>query len=115
MQSREKGLDWVSRARAGALVAVVLAATGCGQVVAIKVAKQDPNPQGYYVCVPSESGTTFVCQSDRAFHQYDAELAAGEPCEYGVANLHVESNWRGKVTRIQFSCATPPVGEFPKE
>jgi len=99
----------------GRLLALLLLAPACGQVVAIKVARHDPNPSGYYVCEPSGNGEAFACKSDRAFHQYDAELAAGEPCEYGIANLHVETNWRGKVTRIQFSCAVAPVGEFPKE
>jgi hypothetical protein len=90
--------------------------SGCGgQVVAVKLPMQDPNPNGYYVCVPGAGGASFDCKSERAFHQYDRELLAGEHCEYGVANLYVETNWHGTVTRIQYVCGTAPVGGFPND
>jgi len=90
-------------------------ALGCsGQLVAIKLPKQDANPNAYYVCVPSAVGATFDCKSERTFHQYDRELVVSEQrCAFGVANVYVETNWRGKVTRIQYVCGTAPVGEFP--
>ena len=40
---------------------------------------------------------------------------AGTECEYGIANVYVETDWRGNVTRIQYVCTTPPVGGFPSE
>lgn len=90
--------------------------SGCGgQVVAIKLPRQDPNVNAHYVCVPAASGETFECKSGRAFHQYDSELAAGAECEYGVANLHVETDWRGRVTRVQYVCAAAAVGELPPD
>jgi hypothetical protein len=91
----------------------LLSLTGCGQVIAIKLPKQDPNPNGFYVCEPA--GTGFACQSARVFHQYDRQLLAGEKeCDYGIAALYVETSWHGSVTRIQYQCSTPPVGDFPK-
>ena len=91
--------------------------TGCGgQLVAIKLPKQDPNPNAYYVCTPSAAGASFDCRSERAFHQYDRELAISEQqCDFGVANVYVETNWHGKVTRIQYVCGTAPVGGFPSK
>lgn len=96
-------------------MAWVLCLTGCtGQLVAIKLPKQDANPNAYYVCTPSSAGATFDCKSERAFHQYDRELVVGEQqCAFGVANVYVETNWRGTVTRIQYVCGTAPVREFP--
>jgi hypothetical protein len=96
-------------------IAWVLCLTGCsGQLVAIKLPKQDANPNAYYVCTPKDGGTTFDCKSERVFHQYDRELVVSEQqCDYGVANVYVETNWRGNVTRIQYVCSTAPVGEFP--
>jgi hypothetical protein len=86
--------------------------TGCGQVVAIKLPGQDPNPNGYYVCEPA-GGVSFDCKSHREFHQYDRELDAGKECSFGVANVYVETNWHGNVSRIQYVCSTPPVAGFP--
>ena len=99
-----------------ATLSVVFWLSACGgQVVAIKLPKQDANPNGYYVCTPSAGGATFDCRSERAFHNYDRELLAGTECEYGIANVYVETDWRGNVTRIQYVCTTPPVGGFPSE
>ena len=98
-----------------ALVSLLWLAGCGGQLVAIKLPRQDPNPNAYYVCVPTEGAPSFSCHSERAFHQYDRELLAGEQCDYGVANVYVETNWRGNVTRIQYVCGTAPVGDFPKE
>ena len=84
-----------------------------GQVVAIKLPQQDPNPNAYYVCEPTSGGASFDCKSDRKFHQYDRELLAGKECSFGVANVYVETNWKGNVTRIQYVCSTPAVGGFP--
>jgi hypothetical protein len=90
---------------------------GCsGQLVAIKLPKSDPNPNAYYVCVPSAASATFQCKSERVFHQYDRELVVSErECPFGVANVYVETDWRGKVTRIQYVCGTAPVGGFPEK
>jgi hypothetical protein len=86
--------------------------TGCGQVVAIKLPRQDPNPNAYYVCEPA-GGASFDCKSHREFHAYDRELTAGKECSFGVANVYVATNWHGNVSRIQYVCSTPPVGGFP--
>jgi len=83
----------------------------CGQVVAIKIPRQDPNPNAFYLCEPA--GDAFQCKSERAFHQYDRELSAGEKeCEYGVANVYVETSWHGSVKRVQYQCSVAPVGDF---
>jgi hypothetical protein len=97
-------------------LALLALLSGCsGQLVAVKLPKQDANPNAYYVCTPAEGGATFDCHSERAFHQYDRELVISEQqCDYGVANVYVETNWHGKVTRIQYVCGTAPVGEFPE-
>jgi hypothetical protein len=88
---------------------------GCGQVVAIKLPNQDPNPSAFYLCQPTGDGA-FTCESGRKFHQYDAELAAARnECAFGIANVYVETSWRGKVTHIQYQCSTPPVGGFPND
>lgn len=89
--------------------------SGCGgQLVAVKLPK-DPSPQAHYVCKPNEAKPSFDCESNRAFHQYDRELVVSrETCAEGVANVYVETNWQGKVTRIQYTCALPPVEDFPK-
>lgn len=92
----------------------LLCLAGCGQVVAVKIPRQDPNPNAFYLCEPAGEGA-FACKSERAFHQYDRELLAGEKeCDYGVANVYVETSWHGSVTRIQYQCSTAPVGDFPK-
>lgn len=98
-------------------LACLLCLTGCGgQLVAIKLPKQDANPNAYYVCTPSTADKTFVCRSERAFHAYDRELSISEQqCDFGVANVYVETNWRGNVTRIQYVCGTAPVGGFPNK
>jgi hypothetical protein len=100
-----------------ARLAWCLCLSGCGgQLVAIKLPKQDANPNAYYVCTPSAGGASFDCRSERAFHQYDRELAISEQqCDFGVANVYVETNFRGKVTRIQYVCGTAPVGGFPSK
>jgi len=90
--------------------------SGCGgQVVAIKLPRQDPNVNAHYLCQPSASGESFDCASGRAFHQYDSELVAGAQCEYGIATLHVETDWRGHVTRIQYVCAAAAVSDLPPD
>jgi hypothetical protein len=100
------------RVFSGLLVLLTLA--GCGQVVAVKIPRQDPNPNAFYLCEPAGDGA-FSCKSERAFHQYDRELVAGDKeCDYGVANVYVETSWHGSVTRIQYQCSTAPVGDFPK-
>ena len=105
------------RASAWLRMAWLLCVTGCsGQLVQIKLPKQDANPNAYYVCAPSAGGATFDCKSERAFHQYDRELSISEQqCDFGVANLYVETDWKGKVTRIQYVCGTAPVGGFPSK
>lgn len=91
----------------------LLCLSGCGQVVAVKIPRQDPNPNAFYLCEPAGDG--FACKSERAFHQYDRELLAGEKeCEYGVANVYLETSWHGSVTRVQYQCSVAPVGDFPK-
>jgi hypothetical protein len=92
---------------------LLLLLSGCGQVVAIKMPAQDPNPNAYYVCEPASGGAGFDCKSHREFHQYDRELDAGKECSFGVANVYVETSWHGSVTRIQYVCSTAPVGAFP--
>lgn len=97
------------------LMWIALVSSCGGQLVAIKLPKQDPNPNAYYVCKPTEGAPTFECRSERAFHQYDRQLAVPEEqCPYGVANVYVETDWRGKVTRVQYVCGTAPVGDFPQ-
>jgi hypothetical protein len=100
--------------RVSSVLAGLLCLTGCGQVVAVKIPRQDPNPNAFYLCEPAGEGA-FACKSERAFHQYDRELVAGEKeCDYGVANVYVETNWHGSVKRIQYQCSVAPVGDFPK-
>lgn len=93
------------------LLPIVLA--GCGQVVAVKLPGRDPNPNAYYVCEPSAGGASFDCKNHREFHQYDRALDVGKECSFGVANVYVETNWHGSVSRIQYVCSTPAVGGFP--
>lgn len=93
----------------------LLCLTGCGgELIQIKLPKSDANPNAYYVCTPAPGSPTFDCHSERAFHQYDRELVITEQqCDFGVANLYVETNSHGKVTRVQYVCGTAPVGGFP--
>ena len=90
-----------------------LAACG-GQVVAIKM-PLDANPSGHHTCVPAgESG--YACESRYTFHQYDREVEVKrDDCPYGVSRVYVETSAWGKVTRVQYTCATAPAGDFPKE
>ena len=85
-----------------------------GQVVAIKV-PLDANPSAHYTCVPEgESG--YACQSRYTFHQYDREVEVKrDECPYGVSRVYVETSTWGKVTRVQYTCATAVAGDFPKE
>ena len=102
------------------LGALVLCLTGCGggEVVAVKIKTvQNPNaetnPSGYYVCKPDQ-GTSFTCASGRAFHQYHRRFEIGAPCEFGVASVYVETEG-GKVSRVEYACGLPPVGDFPPD
>jgi hypothetical protein len=96
------------------LVGWPLAACG-GQVVAIKMPESDPNASGHYTCTPAgKSG--FECHSLYTFHQYDREVEVKkEHCAYGVSRVYVETDWRGNVTRVQYTCGTLPSGNFPTE
>jgi hypothetical protein len=89
---------------------------GCGgQVVAIKMPQHDPNPSAHYTCTP-EGKSGFACESRQTFHQYDREVEVSrQHCAVGVNRVYVETDWRGNVTRIQYTCGTLPSGEFPKE
>lgn len=86
---------------------------GCGgQVVAIEM-PHDPNPSAHYTCWP-DGESSFQCQSRQTFHQYDRVVSSSrEHCAYGVSRVYVETNWQGDVTRVQYTCGTAPVGEFP--
>lgn len=97
-------------------VMVGLLCAGCGgQVVAVKVAEVDPNGSAHYTCVPNE-GHGYDCSSRYTFHQYDREVTVSKDhCAYGVSRVYVETDWRGAVTRIQYTCGTPPSGDFPTE
>lgn len=86
-----------------------------GQVVAVKIEGQDANPHGYYVCEPSADGTSFDCKSGRAFHQYHRSLRIGSECSYGIADVYVETDAHGDVTRIQYVCAAAGTGGFPTD
>ena len=91
---------------------VLLGGVACGQVVAIKMPSKDPSTQGFYTCVPRDTG--FTCDSAQSLHQYDLRLESSEQkCENGVYQLHVETNWHGGVSRIQYQCAVAAVGGFP--
>jgi hypothetical protein len=50
-----------------------------------------------------------------AFHQYDRSLRIGSECSYGIADVYVETNARGDVTRIQYVCAAGGTGGFPTD
>ena len=96
----------------------VIAATGlfgsmaCAEVVAIRMPGTDPHPQAFYTCEPQ--GTGFECDSAQSLHQYDRRLdPSAQKCENGFHQLHVETNWRGQVSSIQYQCALAPVGGFP--
>lgn len=100
--------------RAFGTVLVALAALGCGEVVTVKTPASG-NPNGSYTCTP-EGEHGFACQSRYSFHQYDREVTVSkQQCAYGVSQIHVETNWRGKVTRIQYTCALLQSGDFPSE
>src|SRR5689334_21175841 len=90
----------------------LLSACG-GQVVAIKLPQYDPNPSAHDTCVPEgESG--FACRSRQTFNQYDRELGvSSQQCAYGVSRVYVETDWRGNVTRLQYTCSTAAAGDFP--
>ncbi len=100
-------------------LALCLGGCGGGEVVAVKFVHPDgeasnPNPSAHYTCQPAE-GATFACRSGQSFHQYDRVLEAGALCQYGVASVYVEASGSGKVTRIQYVCATPRTGGFPPD
>lgn len=98
------------------VVGLLLWLTGCGQVVAVKLPTRDANVNANYTCTPSSSAPTFDCRSQRTFHQYDRELGVDKKtCPFGVANVYVETNWHGGVSRIQYTCALAGVGGFPNE
>jgi len=98
------------------LFALAICVAGCsGEVIAVKLKNQEPNPNGYFTCQPAEGSATFTCASGQAFHQSDRELLAGEPCPYGLASIQVETSSSGKVTRVQYACALAPIGDFPPD
>lgn len=102
-------MTWSLRATAAG---VLLGSVACTNVVAIKMPNTDPSTQGFYTCVPS--GTGFACDSQQSLHQYDQRLEpSAQKCENGIHQVHVETNWRGNVSRIQYQCAVAPVGGFP--
>ena len=91
---------------------VLLGCVACGQVVAIKMPSKDPSTQGFYTCEPE--GTGFSCDSAQSLHQYDLRLEpSAQKCENGIYQVHVETNWHGGVSRIQYQCAVAEVGGFP--
>ena len=93
----------------------LLGLAGCsGQLVAIRLKGQDKNPSAYYVCVPASEGPRFECRSGRALHAFDRVLDAGGECPQGiVAEILVETDAHGSVTRIQYVCSVPPIDGFP--
>lgn len=94
------------------VVGVLVANVACGHVLAIKLPKTDPHTQGFYTCEPQ--GTGFECESGQSLHAYDSRLEpSAEKCENGFHEIHVETNWHGGVSRIQYQCAVPAVGGFP--
>ncbi len=99
------------------LGSLLVGVVGCGggEVVAVKFVGKDANPSAYFTCIPTSTGTSFSCASGQAFHQYDREFGAGQECQYGIANVYVETSGTGKVTRVQYDCAVAPVGGFPPD
>ena len=95
-----------------AVAVVLFGSVACGHVVAIKMPNKDPSPQAFYTCEPKDRD--FACDSAQSLHQYDARLEPSEQkCENGIYQVHVETNWHGGVSRIQYQCAVAPVGGFP--
>jgi len=93
-------------------IGVLIGSAACSHVVAIKMPSKDPNPQAFYTCEPKNEG--FVCDSAQSLHQYDQRLEPSEQkCENGIYQVHVETNWHGGISRIQYQCAVAEVGGFP--
>ena len=94
---------------------LLLGLSGCGgEVVELRFAR-DSNANGSYLCQPS-AGPEFACKSGQAFHQFDRVEEVKEDCPYGVASVYVETSSSGKVTRMQYACATPKVvDDFPPD
>jgi hypothetical protein len=95
------------------LLALGLWGCGGGEVVRIKIVRQDrtaldANASAHFTCAPNQ-GTTYSCRSGQTLNQFDRDLEAGAECSYGIASFHVETSASGKVTRIQYVCATAPV------
>lgn len=91
---------------------VLFCGAACANVVAIRMPSKDPHPQAFYTCEPK--GTGFTCDSGQSLHQFDLRLEpSAEKCENGVYEVHVETNWHGGVSRVQYQCAVAPVGGFP--
>lgn len=102
-------MTWSSWAVA---VGALFVNVACGHVVAIKLPNTDPHKQGYYTCDPD--GVGYKCDSAQTLNAYDSRLEPSEQkCENGIHQIHVETNWHGGVSRIQYQCAVPPVGGFP--
>jgi hypothetical protein len=102
-------MTWSSWAVA---LGVLLVNLACGNVVAIRIPKTDPHPQAFYTCEPA--GTDYKCESAQSLHQYDSRLEpSAEKCENGIHQVHVQTNWHGGVSRIQYQCALPGPGGFP--
>ena len=93
-------------------VTLLLGSVACANVVAIRMPSKDAHPQAFYTCEPE--GTGFTCDSAQSMHQFDLRLEpSAQKCENGIYEVHVETNWHGGVSRVQYQCAVPPVGGFP--
>lgn len=90
--------------------------SGCGgQVVAIKLPQSDENASAHYTCTP-DGDHGYKCESRYTFHQYDREVEVSkQQCAYGVSRVYVQTDWKGNVTHIQYTCATLDAGDFPKQ
>jgi hypothetical protein len=96
------------------LYGLLLAACG-GQVVAIKMPDADANASASYTCVP-EGKSDYECESKYSFHQYDRVVRVSKQhCAYGVSDVYVETDFRGNVTRVQYTCNTLKSGDFPTD
>ena len=94
------------------VVSTLLSTVACGEVLAIQLPGKDPSTQGYYTCVPQDKG--FKCDSGQTLHQFDVRLEPSEQkCENGIYQVHVQTNWHGGVSRVQYQCAVAPIGGFP--
>ena len=102
----------MTRSMWAVVAGVLFGGVACANVVAIRMPNKDPSPQAYYTCKPRDHD--FTCESAQSLHQFDLRLEPSEQkCENGIYEVHVETNWHGGVSRVQYQCAVAGVSGFP--